>query len=161
MAGLAALILCSGLAQGGVELQPAPGLDIELVPAIPVEERLAPGRAELEYVHLGEDDSTWVTERLDIGVLTRFWGDAMRDITSLDPLPAPGPVTRDQALGFLPGATGIDGSVLFMTDEHCFTYEFDSLGRAVEIDWDPVADSGAYRFRYWYCPSESPPVWVD
>lgn len=138
-----------------------PGLDIQLVPDLPMEDRLHPGRVELAHTHLGDDDSTWVTDVVEIGEMTRFWGDLMRGIGSYSPLLAPGPMTREQLLSSLPDPMEVGESVLYLSGEHSFGFSFDSLGRIIRIDWDPVADSGIYRFHYSYEPSDDPPVWVD
>lgn len=158
------LIALAAVTDAETEQPPAQvleGREIELIPDVCGEARLHPGRIVLERMLLGEDDSTWVSETFEIYCMTRFWSDGARPGVPDSLLPAPAPMTMAHAFLFLPGAIESGRSVLCITSENTFTYSFDHLGRTVEVDWDPVADSGVYRFRYWYEPSDDPPEWID
>lgn len=130
---------------------------------IPPEDRLMPYLVVLEHRFLGPDDETWETGRTGIGDLSPLWGDGMREMGFGEPWCAPVPLTRDQALSGLPGASELaDGSVMSVCGEHTLTYGFDGLNRTVAVDWDPVADSGVYTFLYSYDDPEGSgrPVWI-
>ncbi|MFO7626709.1 MAG: hypothetical protein R6V62_05585 [Candidatus Fermentibacteraceae bacterium] len=129
---------------------------------IPPEERLMPCGVELEHRFLGPDDETWEKELIGITVLSHLWGDDMREMGFGVPYRAPVPLTRDQALLNLPHASEVEGGpILSFLGEHALTYSFDEQNRTCLVDWDPVADSGVYTFRYFYenC-SLAAPEWI-
>ncbi|GEM_PF-6620341 len=134
----------------------------ELTGFIPGEERLMPCGVELEHRYLGPDDETWDTEVIGITLLSHLWGDEMREMGFGVPYCAPVPLTREQARMNLPGVSGGEsGPVLSVCGEHVLAYSFDCLNRTVTVNWDPVADSGVYTFRYFYesC-SLAAPEWI-
>ena len=130
---------------------------------IPPDKRLMPLGVELEHSYLGTDDETWETELIVILALSPLWGDEMREMGFGVPWCAPVPLTRDQALSGLPGASELAGGpVMSVCGEHTLTYGFDAMDRTVSVDWDPVADSGVYTFRYFYTglSEAGRPVWT-
>ncbi len=143
-----------------------------LVPVIPESDRLMPSVVEFELRRLAEDDAGWEAETISVTLLTSVWGDPMRGMGTDFPYMAPVPLTREQALSFLPEAveTSIAGSLRVMSfigdGEHTLVYIFDEAGRTIGVDWDPVADSGVYVFRYSYLPNPGDeavesPEWID
>jgi len=157
---MTALLLVCALADPGL------GGMYELTGFIPPDERLAPCRVELEHRFLGPDDQTWTEEVIGVALLSHLWGDGMREMGFGVPYCAPVPLTRDQALLRLPCALAVEGgAILSSVGEHALTYNFDELDRTVTVDWDPVADSGVYTFRYFYeggagVSAETRPIWI-
>jgi len=147
-----------------------PGEVTWIVPPIPEGERLQPSWVELEHRYLGSDDSTWITEIVPVLLLSVQFDNAMRGWAEDGVLHAPVPLTYDQALAFFPeppeGESEGRRWVLAILEDCSFGYSFDDLGRTVEVDVDPVADSAVYRFTYGYdaLPDSSEamePVWID
>jgi hypothetical protein len=154
------------------ETVPGSSRTLLLSPLIPEADRLMPTGVELEHTFLGPDDETWVTERITVTLLTRQCGDAMRLMGVDGPFQAPAPLTRDQTLVLIPGATEVEAQgarwvlATLGDGEYSLSYFFDEQGRTAEVDWDPTADSGSYRFYYSYenCSESSEdcrPLWID
>lgn len=55
-----------------------------IAPMIPEADRLMPSRVDLEHHFLGPDDSTFVTERITVTLLTRHYGYEMRGMAGAD-----------------------------------------------------------------------------
>ncbi len=163
MTRLLFIAVLSSLPDAGNTYVPAnPGDLTEIAPPIPGEDRLHPDIVVLEYRRMGEDDSTWVSDTVNIPGLTRFWGDGMREYDPLALPCAPAPITREQALELPVLAADWGRCVWLRFGEHDLVYSFDDLGRTVQVEWDPAADSGVYLFDYYYgVNSLSPPVWRD
>lgn len=142
-----------------------------LMPApIPLAERLRPCRVDFDHSFLGEDDERWEVTTTPVRGLVWDWEAAGRSADWARAPVAPIPMTLAQARALRESAnnvaeTTIAGATVVFVHfaDSVFAYAFDDRGRSVEVDWDPVADSATYRFRYAYtCDTgATPPAWRD
>lgn len=125
---------------------------------------LTPCRVVLHHKYRDVDvsDDTWKSVEVPVHRFSEGdWG-ALREVDWLHDPVAPVPYPFEHLLGLsgaeqieLPVAASNDRDrpvkwIQVLLDDEALTYAFDTRGRPVEIDWDPVADSSVYVFRYAY-----------
>lgn len=142
--------------------EPARGRDTSTIAASPISapERLRPCQVVLRHTTYDERSRSPTTQTLTIRRLVRRWTDDLREGEWHDV--APIPLTLAQARALLPEPTELTGQrgveVLATVGDGQLSYRFDARQRTSVVDWDPVADSSTYEYRYAYeCRSASGP----
>ena len=134
--------------------EPARGRDTSTIAASPISapERLRPCQVVLRHTTYDERSRSPTTQTLTIRRLVRRWTDDLREGEWHDV--APIPLTLAQARALLPEPTELTGQrgveVLATVGDGQLSYRFDARRRTSVVDWDPVADSSTYEYRYAY-----------